>query len=84
METSENKVRRTSEICIFDSKDEDILNSKVDLFEEKSENFGKHYRMMSNNSVMFFDKPSKEELKTLAERIKNSGEPERYNRAICS
>jgi len=69
-------------MCIFDTYDQEILEAKHDLFKEGSNNYGKYWRMMSNNSVMFFEKPSKEKLMKLAEKIKNSGEPIPINRAV--
>lgn len=68
-------VRRTSEICLFSPYDESILNAKKDLFTEGSENFGKFWRVMSNNTIFFEEKPDREFLASVFNNIKQNGEP---------
>ncbi len=68
-------VRRTSEIALFDATDIEVLNAKVDLWVEGSDNYGKDHRGMSNNSIFFNDKPTKETLIDIFDRIQNNGEP---------
>lgn len=68
-------VRRTSEIALFDSADTDSLNAKVDLWVEGSVNYGNDQRGMSNNSIFFEEKPTKEVLLDIFSRILNNGEP---------
>lgn len=68
-------VRRTSEIALFDADDTDILNAKVNLWIEGSDNYGNNQRSMSNNSIFFNEKPSKETLLDIFDRIVNNGEP---------
>ena len=68
-------VRRTSEICLFSPDDLSILNAKVGLWEEGHENFGKVWRSMSNNSVYFTEKPTREYLRFIMESIQQSAEP---------
>lgn len=68
-------VRRTSEIVLFGADDKDILNSKVDLWKPGSKNYGNDQRSMSNNSIFFEEKPTKETLLDIFNRIQNNGEP---------
>ncbi len=68
-------VRRTSEIALFDINDADVLNAKVDLWTPGSKNYGNDQRSMSNNSVFFNERPSKETLLDIFSRILNNGEP---------
>ena len=74
-------VRRTAEICLFDAQDEEILNAKVGLFEQGHKNYGKHHRFMSNNSIYFTEKPTKEFLLNVMDRVKTSAEPGFINAA---
>lgn len=67
-------VRRSSEITLFDIADKDILDAKVDLW-SNPEKAGFTYRSMSNNSVYFTSKPTKEQLLDIFGRIINNGEP---------
>lgn len=68
-------VRRTAQIALFDSEDNRILNAKVGLWEQGSNNYGNDQRSMSNNSIFFEQKPSKEQLLDIFERIQHNGEP---------
>ncbi len=68
-------VRRTSEIALFGENDKDVLNAKVDLYVEGSSNYGNNHRSMSNNSIFFNNKPSKEMLLDIFQRIQSNGEP---------
>lgn len=68
-------VRRTSEIALFGADDKDVLNAKVDLWIPGSKNYGNDHRGMSNNSIFFNEKPSKETLLDIFTRIQNNGEP---------
>lgn len=68
-------VRRTSEIALFDANDIDVLNAKVDLWTQSSINYGNNQRSMSNNSIFFNEKPTKETLIGIFTRIQNNGEP---------
>lgn len=68
-------VRRTSEICLFDPNEQEILDAKVGLFDPTHKNYNKTWRFMSNNSVYFREKPSRAYLDTIKERIKSSFEP---------
>ena len=71
-------VRRTSEICLSD--DEEIINAKQNIYSyDANGNFIVNadilHRTMSNNSIYFSSKPSREYLHEILQRIKNTGEP---------
>ena len=68
-------VRRTSEIALFGANDTEVLNAKVGLWTSGSETYGNDQRSMSNNSIFFNEKPSKEQLLDIFTRIQNNGEP---------
>lgn len=68
-------VRRTSEIALFGANDKDVLNAKVDLWTPGSNNYGQNQRGMSNNSIFFEEKPTRETLLDIFSRIQNNGEP---------
>lgn len=76
-------VRRSSEITLFDITDDNILDAKTNLWSDpKKEEF--RYRSMSNNSVYFQKKPTREQLKDIFERIANNGEPGFINAEAAS
>ncbi|WP_307986564.1 LAGLIDADG family homing endonuclease [uncultured Veillonella sp.] len=62
-------VRRTAEIAIISPKDEDCINAKRNLTEDK------FHRYMSNNSVYLEEQPTKEELTAIFDSIRECGEP---------
>ena len=62
-------VRRSAEICLFDKDDNDIRNAKQNLKPDL------YHRFSSNNSILFNEKPSYQELKEIFETIKTTGEP---------
>jgi adenosylcobalamin-dependent ribonucleoside-triphosphate reductase len=62
-------VRRTAEIALGDAKDEEFLYAKKNLSQDK------FHRFMSNNSVFFEDKPTREQLAKQFEVLQNEGEP---------
>lgn len=64
-------VRRTSEIVLLDPKDKECLNAKKQI-SRKPELF---HRFMSNNSVYYTEKPSRERFKEQFRLIKKNGEP---------
>ena len=77
-------VRRSSEICLFSPDDNEILNAKFDLWSEGSPNYhARDWRGMSNNSIFFEEKPSRETLVDIFNRIKNNGEPGFVNAAAA-
>lgn len=62
-------VRRTAEIFLADSDDEECINAKRDITPELA------HRYMSNNSIAFEEKPTREKLHEIFESIKVNGEP---------
>lgn len=72
-------VRRTSEVILFDPDDQDILNAKNNLYEQKDGKWVKNkeidYREMSNNSIFYTTKPSREKLSWHVKQMRYSGEP---------
>lgn len=63
--------RRSSQIALGSPDDKEFLEAKKDLWIKK-ENL---QRTMSNNSVAFTLKPTREQLEKIFEGIKNNGEP---------
>jgi len=76
-------VRRTAEISLFDSDDEECINAKSDLYKEVEgqwivDNEIVH-RGMSNNSIYYKEKPTREKLHWQIEKMRFSGEPALIN-----
>ncbi len=72
-------VRRTSEVILFDPDDQDILHAKNNLYEQIEGKWVKNkeidYREMSNNSIYYTSKPSREKLSWHIKQLRYSGEP---------
>lgn len=73
-------VRRTAEICLFDPEDDEILRSKDNIYTQDEEgNWIEDkailHRRMSNNSILFSERPSRDRLHSILESIKTMGEP---------
>ena len=72
-------VRRTSQMALISPSDNESIQAKNNLFEQKGSTWveNKHlsHRKMSNNTIFYEEKPSREQLKWHFEQIKNSGEP---------
>jgi len=68
-------VRRTSEITLFGIDETDVLDAKVGLFDTTHKNYAQHQRYMSNNSILFKEKPTKAQLAAIFDRINQSAEP---------
>ena len=72
-------VRRTSEVILFDPDDQDILNAKNNLYEQIDGKWVKNkeidFREMSNNSIYYTSKPSREQLSWHVKQMRYSGEP---------
>ena len=64
-------VRRTAELCMCDSDDEEIIYAKQGI----SNKLHLYHRFMSNNSVAFEEKPTREELHQIFQLIRQNGEP---------
>lgn len=73
-------VRRTAEIGIIDANDEECTNAKSDLYYMKDnkewvENTAISHRKLSNNSIFYETKPTREQLKWQILQMKRNGEP---------
>lgn len=72
-------VRRTAEIILFDQFDTDMVNAKSNLYKLESGKWEVNqdiiHRQMSNNSIIYFSKPSREQLKWQLKTMRYSGEP---------
>ena len=72
-------VRRTSEVGLFDADDEDIKTAKNNLYIQQDGewqiNKEIEHRQMSNNSIFYEEKPSREQLHWHVEQMRYSGEP---------
>ncbi len=67
--------RRSSQVTLGDPNDQEFLDAKKDLWSKK-ENL---QRTMSNNSVVFKSKPTREQIANIFTGIKNNGEPGFFN-----
>lgn len=67
-------VRRSSEITLFDINDASVLTAKLNLWSDPAKH-SKRFRSMSNNSVFFKSKPTKEQLIKIFDLISTNGEP---------
>ena len=72
-------VRRTAEIALFDSDDEECIKAKSELYRQVEgqwiTNADLLHRQMSNNSIYYKNKPSREKLHWQIEQMRYSGEP---------
>ncbi len=73
-------VRRTSEVILFDSDDEEIAKSKSNLYEQDVDgnwviNKDIEHRRMSNNSIQYEQRPSREQWHNHIQEMRYSGEP---------
>lgn len=73
-------VRRTSEIGIFSPDDTEIIQAKSQVFTQNEDgnwvpNEELLHRTMSNNSLWFDEKPSREKLHEIFQGLKTTGEP---------
>lgn len=71
-------VRRTAEIALGDFTDVEFIEAKYNLWSDENKKPYRDIRVMSNNSLMFYEKPTYEELEAVINRIKNNGEPGFY------
>ncbi|HPE69451.1 MAG TPA: ribonucleoside-triphosphate reductase, adenosylcobalamin-dependent [Thermotogota bacterium] len=80
-------VRRTSEVILFDSDDVECIEAKKNLYTQKE---GKwqidtniSHRQMSNNSIFYRAKPTREKLHWHLNQIRFTGEPGFINMAAA-
>lgn len=63
-------VRRTSEIALIDPNDQETMEAKLSIIKGHND-----HRYMSNNSVFYEEKPTREQLHKHFELLKKNGEP---------
>lgn len=72
-------VRRTAEMVLIDPQDQECINAKTNLYKHIDGQWlvDKEiiHRQMSNNSIYYEKKPSREDLHWLMEQMRYSGEP---------
>lgn len=72
-------VRRTAEMIIVDVNDQECINAKSSLYKQVDGKWEVNtdliHRQMSNNSIYYKEKPSRERLKWQIEKMRYSGEP---------
>lgn len=72
-------VRRSAEICLFGADDEEILTAKNSLYVQNGDKWETNqniiHRKMSNNSIVYYQKPTREMLHWQIEQMRYSGEP---------
>lgn len=76
-------VRRTAEIALFDADDSDCINAKSSLYKEVDGHWIVDkdivHRSMSNNSIYYKEKPTREKLHWQIETMRYTGEPSFVN-----
>ena len=72
-------VRRTAEIILLDSDDSESVQAKSNLYKQVDGNWVVDkdiiHRQMSNNSIYYNEKPTREKLHWQLEKMRYSGEP---------
>lgn len=72
-------VRRTSEICLIDPDDSECIQAKSALYRQSGDKWELDpaiaHRQMSNNSIFYRRKPSREQLHWHLRQMRHSGEP---------
>ncbi len=72
-------VRRSAMMVICDEDDEEVINAKRNIYKVVDgkwiEDSDISHRMMSNNSVLYTERPSLERIKEIVNNIKINGEP---------
>lgn len=76
-------VRRSSQIALGSHNDAEFADAKMNLYTDPTK-VHKRHRTMSNNSLVFDSKPSKEKIDEILENIKLSWEPGFLNREAAS
>jgi len=76
--------RRSAEMCLSSDGDKEMMNAKMELYKQDINgnwiaNQDLLHRMMSNNSTMYWEKPTYSELKKRFEIIKHSAENNFFN-----
>lgn len=77
-------VRRTAQMIIISPNDIESINAKADLYKEVEGKWIKNleitHREMSNNSIMYTKRPTREKLHWQIEKMRYSGEPAWINK----
>ena len=72
-------VRRTAEMVIIDESDTECIEAKSNLYKQEDGKWSVNneliHRQMSNNSIYYTEKPTRERLKWNIEKMRYSGEP---------
>jgi adenosylcobalamin-dependent ribonucleoside-triphosphate reductase len=68
-------VRRTAQLSLFDSTEDEVVQSKVGLFTDPSKEKYRDIRVMSNNSVALYENPGLEKIKEYLECLRDQGDP---------
>lgn len=72
-------VRRTAEIVLLDQEDQESIKAKSDLYKKVEEQWvidqEISHRQMSNNSIYYTKKPTREQLHWHLQQMRYSGEP---------
>lgn len=72
-------VRRSSEICLFHPEDDKIRKAKSNLYVQEDGEWeidkSIAHRQMSNNSILYHERPSREKLHEHIQELRISGEP---------
>lgn len=82
-------VRRTAEMVLIDPEDQEAINAKSNLYIRTEDGSwvidpSIAHRQISNNSIYFTKKPSREELRWMLQAMRNSGEPGFVNQEAAS
>ncbi len=81
-------VRRTSEIGMIDTEDTESINAKQNLYQQVNGSWVPNedilHRQMSNNSVMYEKRPTREQLHENLKKIRFSGEPGFINKEAAA
>lgn len=81
-------VRRIAIMILFDEDDNEIFHAKDNMYYQDGNgefkmNKGLAHRQLSNNSVIYHSKPTRDELHSHIERVKNMGSPGFINEAAA-
>lgn len=72
-------VRRSAEICLFGADDDEIMSAKSNLYIPNGDKWETNqdiiHRKMSNNSIVYYQKPTRDMLHWQIEQMRYSGEP---------
>ena len=76
-------VRRSSIMVLCDEDDSDIINAKNELYTQENGkwivNESIIHRQMSNNTIIYKNRPSREKIKDNFQKLRRSGEPATLN-----